>query len=80
MDVEIKGSKKTIKSVSLRLETQADAVRHVGECYSQDGGRGFRPFRLKEIARNRSVRHRVTVTKHTVLPTFVFICKLLRDL
>jgi hypothetical protein len=58
-------------------ETQADTTLHVCGCRSQHGKRDCSNCRNDG---NRTGRHWVRVAKHTVLPSFVFIRKFLRDL
>jgi hypothetical protein len=66
-----------MKLVSLRLETKADKMCHVCIYYST-----VQQIELltKGNSADRAGRHRFSVAKYTVLPSFVSICKLLRDL
>jgi hypothetical protein len=57
-------------SVSLRLKMQAVTTLHVREYCSQHGRRHFSNCRH---GTNRAGRHRVSVAKHTVLPSFMSI-------
>jgi hypothetical protein len=65
------------KVVFFRLETQADTTVHVRECCNQYGRW---ESQTEGNGTNWAGRHRVSVTKYTVLPNFVIIGKLLHNL
>jgi hypothetical protein len=72
VDVEIIELQKVLKLVSLRLETQADTTLH-------DAIESYTLFR-RTNGKHRLKGPGVQVGTGSVLPIFVFIGKLLRDL
>jgi hypothetical protein len=76
VDVEVIWVQENLKLVSLCPETRADTALHVPECCRQYDRRDCR---YERNGANGAGRHQVSVTKHTVLPSFVFIGKSLRD-
>jgi hypothetical protein len=80
IDTEIIGVQEIFKSVSLSLETKADTVFHLCECLCQHGRRDCSNFIGNGNEANHTGRHQINVLKYTVLPSFVFISKLLHNL
>jgi hypothetical protein len=68
--MQITGSQKTLMLVSIRLETQADTLSHVLQCFSQHVETGVNSAK-------RAGSHRVRVTKYIEFISIVFTRKLL---
>jgi hypothetical protein len=65
--------------VSLCLKTPADMTPHVRECCSQRGGRSHTLMEMGQRGRADS-QAQGQCCNCTVLPSFIFISKLLRNL
>jgi hypothetical protein len=75
--MEKMGLEKMLKLFSLHLETQAETVFQVYECWSGHGRRDCSSYRN---GADWASRHQVSIENYTVLSTLIFIGKLLLNL